>query len=109
MLAGAHQSEREPIMHKDEKDQDIHKGAVEDDSVNADKREQNTSMRGQNPHRGGGSQMIRGEDTDFPEPGSNAEHTGEPEEDPEQSKAVQSSGERQKTNQNWRKEDPLAG
>src|SRR4051812_14109185 len=106
MLAGAHPSEREPIMHKDEKDQDIHKGAVEDD--NAQPGEHNTSMRGQNPHRGAGSQMIRGEDTDFPEPGSNAEHTGEPEEDPEQSKAVQSSGERQKTDHNWQKEDPLA-
>ena len=62
----------------------------------------------QNPHRGASKDMARGEDTDYPEPGENAEHTGEPEEDPEQNKAVQSSGERQKTNQNWRKEDPLA-
>lgn len=89
-------------------DQDAHKGAVEDDSVNADKNEQNTSMRGQNPHRGA-SPLASGQDSDFPEPGENAEHTGEPEEDPEQNKAVQSSGERQKTTQNWKKEDPLAG
>jgi hypothetical protein len=93
-------------MAKDEKDQDIHKGAVEDDS--AQPGEHNTSMRGQNPHRGGSEQMIRGEDTDYPEPGSNAEHTGEPEEDPEQSKDMQISGERQKTDHNWQKEDPLA-
>ena len=93
-------------MATDKKDQDIHKGAVEDDTPQPG--EHNTSMRGQNPHRGASKDMARGEDTDYPEPGENAEHTGEPEEDPEQNKAVQSSGERQKTNQNWRKEDPLA-
>ncbi len=95
-------------MPKDEKDQDIHKGAVEDDSVNANKNEQNTSLRGQNPHRGA-SPLASGQDTDYPEPGENAEHSGEPEIDPEQNKTVQSAGERQKTNQSWRKEDPLAG
>lgn len=95
-------------MAKDEKDQDIHKGAVEDDSVNANRNEQNTSLRGQNPHRGA-SPLASGQDTDYPEPGENAEHSGEPEVDPEQNKAVQSSGERQKTNQNRRKEDSLAG
>ena len=92
-------------MAKNERDQDIHKGAVEDDS--AQPGEHNTSLRGQNPHRGG-SPLAAGQDTDYPEPGENAEHTGEPEEDPEQSKAVQSSGERQKTDHNWQKEDPLA-
>ena len=91
----------------DKRDADIHKGAVEDDSVNADKNEQNTSLRGQNPHRGA-SPLASGQDTDYPEPGENPEHTGEPEEDPEQNPRMQISGERQKTNQNWRKEDPLA-
>ena len=85
------------------KDQDIHKGAVEDD--NAQPGEHNTSMRGQNPHRGASADMATGADTDFPEPGSNPEHTGEPEEDPERGKPVQSAGERET---NRRKEDSLA-
>jgi len=94
-------------MAKNEHDADIHKGAVEDDSVNADKNEQNTSMRGQNPHRGG-SPMAAGQDTDYPEPGENAEHTGEPEEKPEAESQLQEPGFSQKTNQNWQREDPLA-
>lgn len=92
-------------MAKSGDDQDIHKGAVEDDNPQAG--EHNTSLRGQNPHRGG-SPLAAGQDTDYPEPGENPEHTGEPEEDPEMNKGVQSSGERQKTNQNWKKEDELA-
>jgi hypothetical protein len=92
-------------MAKNERDQDIHKGAVEDD--NAQPGERNTSMRGQNPHRGA-SPLASGQDTDYPEPGENAEHTGEPEEDPDQDPEMQSSGERQKTDHNWQKEDPLA-
>jgi hypothetical protein len=93
-------------MPRGEKDQDIHKGAVEDD--NAQPGEHNTSMRGQNPHRGASADMTTGADTDYPEPGSNPEHTGEPEEDPEQNKSVRSAGERQKTNQSRRNEDSLA-
>ena len=95
-------------MAKNERDADIHKGAVEDDSVNADKNEQNTSLRGQNPHRGA-SPIAAGQDTDYPEPGQNPEHTGEPEEEnPEAENQSQEPGFSQKTNQNWRKEDPLA-
>jgi hypothetical protein len=52
--------------------------------------------------------MATGADTDYPEPGGNPEHTGEPEEDPEQNKSVRSAGERQKTNQSRRNEDSLA-
>lgn len=92
-------------MAKDERDQDIHKGAVEDDNVNATER--NTSMRGQNPHRGG-SPLAAGQDTDYPEPGENAEHTGEPEQNPEAEAQSQEPGFSQKTNQNWREEDLLA-
>jgi hypothetical protein len=89
------------------KDADLHKGAVEDDSVNADSKERNTSMRGQNPHRGA-SPMAAGQDTDYPEPGQNPEHTGELEENPEAENQSQEPGFSQKTNQNWHREDPLA-
>jgi hypothetical protein len=52
--------------------------------------------------------MIKGSDTDYPEPGENPEHTGEPEENPEAQNQTQEPGHTQKQNQNWRKEDPLA-
>jgi hypothetical protein len=59
------------------KDQDFSKGAVEpDEKGDAD----NTSMQGQLGHRDQ-DPMIKNADTDFPEPGGNPEHTGEPEED----------------------------
>jgi hypothetical protein len=91
-----------------QKDADIHKGAVEDDSVNADKDERNTSMQGQNPHRGA-SPMAAGQDTDYPEPGQNPEHTGESEDvNPEAEEQAQEPGFSQKMNQNWQREDPLA-
>ena len=56
-------------------DQDRGKGAVEQDS-----REQpsNTSLGGQLPHRTEDA-MVKSNDTDFPEPGGNPEHSGEPE------------------------------
>jgi hypothetical protein len=53
------------------KDNDQHKGAVEDDNP---KEEHNTSMRGQLGHRNK-DEVIDGNDTDFPEPGENPEHT----------------------------------
>jgi hypothetical protein len=59
-------------------DSDVHKGAVEDDRPNE---EHNTSMRGQLNHRTR-DPMIKDNDTDFPEPGENPEHSGEPEETP---------------------------
>jgi len=56
------------------KDQDSGKGAVEQDQQN---KGGNTSMQGQLGHRDQDSQ-LKNADTDFPEPGENAEHTGEP-------------------------------
>jgi hypothetical protein len=93
------------MMAKSEHDPDVHKGAIEDDNVNATER--NTSMRGQNPHRGG-SPLAAGQDTDYPEPGENPEHTGENEDNPEAESQMQEPGFSQKMNQNWEKEDPLA-
>jgi hypothetical protein len=55
------------------KDQDRGKGAVEqDDSGHFG----NTSMQGQIGHRDQDA-MLKSADTDFPEPGENAEHTGQ--------------------------------
>ena len=56
--------------HQNYGDADAHKGAVEGDDNS------NTSMSGQNPHRTGSS-MVKANDTDFPEPGNNPEHSGE--------------------------------
>ena len=58
------------------KDQDRSKGAAEQD-----KRSQstNTSLEGQLPHRTL-DPLVKSNDTDFPEPGENPEHSGEPEE-----------------------------
>ena len=59
-------------------DNDIHKGAVEDDcresSIHHD--ESNGSMRGQMGHRNL-DEMLTGMDTDFPEPGECPEHSGQ--------------------------------
>jgi hypothetical protein len=56
-------------------DADRFKGALEQDS-----RDQsgNTSMAGQLPHRDQ-DPLLKCFDTDFPEPGENPEHSGEPE------------------------------
>ena len=56
------------------KDQDKGKGAVEQDEQNHGG---NTSMNGQLGHRDQ-DPRIKGQDTDFPEPGENPEHSGEP-------------------------------
>jgi hypothetical protein len=58
------------------KDQDRLKGALEQEN-----REQhgNTSMQGQLGHRDQ-DPLLKQFDTDFPEPGENPEHSGEPEE-----------------------------
>jgi hypothetical protein len=59
----------------DIKDQDRLKGALEPD----DRKEPgNTSLQGQLGHRDQ-DPMLKSADTDFPEPGENAEHTGEAE------------------------------
>ena len=56
-------------------DADRHKGAFEPE----DRRGRgNTSLHGQLPHRGEDA-LIKSADTDFPEPGENPEHSGEPE------------------------------
>lgn len=56
--------------HQNSGDQDAHKGAVEGDDRT------NTSMAGQNPHRTD-NPAVKANDTDFPEPGNNPEHSGE--------------------------------
>ena len=53
------------------RDQDAGKGAVEQDD-----RTGNTSMNGQLGHRDQ-DPMLKGADSDFPEPGENPEHSGE--------------------------------
>ena len=59
----------------DEFDSDVHKGAVEDDSPQpADPQEHN--LTGQLGHRNQ-DEMLKDSDTDFPEPGSSPEHSGE--------------------------------
>ena len=58
-------------------DEDMHKGAVEDDSVQANlKRRSHNSMAGQLGHRDQ-DEMLQDHDTDFPEPDAEAEHSGE--------------------------------
>lgn len=57
-----------------EKDQDEGKGAVEQD---APSQSGNTSLSGQLGHRDQDS-ILKDADTDFPEPGENPEHSGEP-------------------------------
>jgi hypothetical protein len=55
------------------KDQDWAKGAVESDSYQPG----NTSLEGQLGHRDQ-NPLLKSADTDFPEPGGNPEHSGEP-------------------------------
>lgn len=57
-------------------DPDRDKGALEQDKPGE---QTNTSLAGQLGHRNKGP-LVDGADTDFPEPGENPEHTGEPEE-----------------------------
>jgi len=60
-------------------DNDLHKGAFEEDNP---REKPQTSMKGQLSHRES-DPMIKASDTDFPEPGENPEHSGEPQENPE--------------------------
>jgi hypothetical protein len=60
---------------KTSKDQDCGKGAVEQDGPG---QPTNTSMQGQLGHRTE-DPLVKDNDSDFPEPGNNAEHSGEPE------------------------------
>ena len=63
-------------MQKDILDNDIGKGAMEPEERT---QHGNSSMAGQLGHRTT-NRMIKDSDSDFPEPGSNPEHSGEPEE-----------------------------
>ncbi|MBV8053502.1 MAG: hypothetical protein JOZ80_20105 [Acidobacteriaceae bacterium] len=56
------------------RDQDCSKGAVESDQ----KEHGGTSLSGQLGHRDQ-DPLLKSSDTDFPEPGGNPEHSGEPE------------------------------
>jgi hypothetical protein len=55
------------------RDEDLRKGAVEQD---APQQSGNENFAGQNPHRNA-SPLAEGQDTDFPEPGQNPEHSGQ--------------------------------
>ena len=67
-MAGTIRDEQDDLAHND---QDSGKGAVETDARDAGS---NTSIAGQQGHRGN----LTGTDSDFPEPGSGPEHSGEP-------------------------------
>lgn len=103
-----------------DKDQFSSKGAVEQDAPDEST---NENMRGQLGHRDQ-DPMLKNSDTDFPEPGNNEEHSGEPSEsnadarkrgaigthddDPEHISVNQDPGHRQKRSQKDQKDDPLA-
>jgi hypothetical protein len=58
-------------------DEDIRKGAVEDDAPHPDtnRRPQHGSLTGQLGHRDQ-DELLKDNDTDFPEPDAEAEHSG---------------------------------
>jgi hypothetical protein len=58
-------------------DNDLHKGAIEEDPQDHSM----VSQKGQLSHRNP-DPLIKAADSDFPEPGENPEHSGEPEELP---------------------------
>jgi hypothetical protein len=62
-------------MAENEKDQDLAKGAIETENH---KEEGNIGLQGQLGHRDQ-DPMLKDADSDFPEPGQNPEHSGEPE------------------------------
>jgi hypothetical protein len=64
------------MTHVQSQDQDRLKGALEQEEKD---QQGNTSMQGQLGHRDQ-DPMLKGADTDFPEPGESPEHTGEPQE-----------------------------
>jgi hypothetical protein len=61
------------LMTQPPKDSDIHKGAVESDQPETPGKE---SMTGQLGHRDS-DPLIKDNDTDFPEPDAEAEHSGQ--------------------------------
>ncbi|HUI84451.1 MAG TPA: hypothetical protein VL240_09515 [Candidatus Binatia bacterium] len=103
-----------PLNLQNSGDEDAGKGAVEQDRRG---QKTNTSLRGQSGHRDQ-DPLLKTANSDFPEPGQNEEHTGEPhgrneldrdtEVNPEGVMQDQDPGFRQKDNQNKSKDDPLA-
>ena len=66
-----------PVMPRT-RDNDLTKGALEQEDS---QQHGNGSLRGQLGHRNQ-DEMLKDNDSDYPEPGGNPEHTGEPEETP---------------------------
>lgn len=60
-----------------DQDEFSNKGAVEQDTPSE---KGNESLRGQLGHRDQ-NQLLKNSDSDYPEPGNNEEHTGEPREE----------------------------
>jgi len=60
-------------------DNDLHKGAFEEDNP---RQSPQARFKGQLSHRES-DPLIKASDSDFPEPGSSPEHSGEPEEEKE--------------------------
>jgi hypothetical protein len=99
--------DRERVFNED--NPDLAKGAVEQDRRS---QQTNTSLSGQLPHRTD-NPLVKASDSDFPEPGDNEEHTGEPAvsgvgPSPDPEIVDQDPGETQKRNQGEEKDDPLA-
>ncbi len=103
-----------PNNSRSTRDEDAGKGTVERQPP---ERKTDVSMAGQSGHRDQ-DPLLKSSDSDFPEPGQNEEHTGEPhannelnqdtEVNPEGLTQDQGPGFRQKQNQNREKDDPLA-
>ena len=56
-------------------DEDLNKGAVEDDTLHPDKSRSLVCFAGQLGHRDQ-DELLKDSDTDFPEPDAEAEHSG---------------------------------
>ena len=92
-------------------DTDLRKGAVEEEDP---KKKSQSSLNGQLGHRDQ-DPMLKDNDTDFPEPGENEEHSGPASDginlrraETEGTRNDQDPGHRQKQNQDEKKDDPLA-
>lgn len=74
VLSSSYVGERMPHTDQNAHDEDAGKGAIEQDSPGE---ETNMSTTGQIGHRDQ-DPLMESSDSDFPEPGENEEHTGEP-------------------------------
>ena len=72
------------MTHLRTRDEFLRKGALEPEAPD---QPGNASLRGQLGHRTEDA-LIKAADTDFPEPGENAEHSGEPVELPDTEEAA---------------------